>query len=135
MIYLLDSNALRDLMDAHPRLSGRVSRATTPDVIAVCSIVRGEVLFGIERLPAGQRRERLAATAASLLGSFEEMPVPYAAGDVDARLKRERERAGLPMDENDLWIAATALATGAVLVTRDQDFGPIGGLTIEDWTA
>ena len=38
------------------------------------------------------------------------------------------------MDENDLWIAATALALGATLVTRDSDFSGTPGLVIEDWT-
>jgi predicted nucleic acid-binding protein len=38
------------------------------------------------------------------------------------------------MDENDLWIAATALALNATLVTRDADFGGIAGLVMEDWT-
>lgn len=134
MIYLLDTNAVRDLMDAHRRISDRVAQATPPDVIAVCSIVRGEVLFGIERLAPGKRQQRLAATAAPLLASFEEAAVPYAAGDHYAGLKRERERAGLPMDENDLWIAATALSVGAVIITRDQDSRSIGGLMVEDWT-
>lgn len=39
------------------------------------------------------------------------------------------------MDENDLWIAATALVLGAVLVTRDSDFRNITGLSVENWTA
>ena len=60
--------------------------------------------------------------------------VPFGAGDVYARVKRQRERVGLPMDENDLWIAATALALGAVLVSRDADFKNVTGLTVEDWT-
>ena len=34
------------------------------------------------------------------------------------------------VDENDLWIAATALALGATLVTRDTDFNGIEGLMI-----
>jgi predicted nucleic acid-binding protein len=33
-----------------------------------------------------------------------------------------------------LWIAATALAIGAVLDTRARDFSRITGLTVEDWT-
>jgi predicted nucleic acid-binding protein len=92
------------------------------------------VLFGIERLPAGKRRDRLAKTADALFPSFDEEAVPYAAGDEYARLKRTREQAGLPMDENDLWIAGTALALGAVLVSRDSDFRGIAGLVVEDWT-
>jgi predicted nucleic acid-binding protein len=38
------------------------------------------------------------------------------------------------LDENDLWIAATALALDAVLVTRDSDFQQIEGLSVNDWT-
>jgi predicted nucleic acid-binding protein len=32
------------------------------------------------------------------------------------------------LDENDLWIAATALARGATLVSRDRDFAGIEAL-------
>jgi predicted nucleic acid-binding protein len=35
---------------------------------------------------------------------------------------------------NDLWIAATSIDLGAVLVTRDADFSRVAGLVIEDWT-
>jgi len=38
-------------------------------------------------------------------------------------------------DESDLWIAATARAVGAVLVTRDKDFRRLKQLAVEDWTA
>ena len=36
--------------------------------------------------------------------------------------------------KNDLWIAATALALDAVLITRDSDFQQIEGLSVNDWT-
>jgi predicted nucleic acid-binding protein len=45
-------------------------------------------------------------------------------------VKVARQRRGLPLDENDLWMAATALAIGATLVTRDSDFREIEGLAI-----
>jgi predicted nucleic acid-binding protein len=60
--------------------------------------------------------------------------VPEAAGDYYATVKLNRQRKGLALDENDLWIAATALALSAVLVSRDSDFQHIDGLTVEDWT-
>src|ERR1039458_1111014 len=40
-----------------------------------------------------------------------------AAGDFCARLKITRQSRGQPLDENDLWIAATALAINATLVS------------------
>ncbi len=134
MIYLLDTNVVRDLMDENLHVGSRMEALQPPHVVATCSIVRGEVLFGVERLPSGKRRARLAEKAAAIFASFDEYAVPYAAGDVYARLKRERERAGFPMDENDLWIAATALVLGALLVTRDGDFRNVPGLSVEDWT-
>ena len=134
MIYLLDSTACRDLMDGHPKVTARFSAAAAIEMVAVNSIVHGEVLFGIERLPPGQRRDRLASNANALFSLLGHEPVPYVAGTYYARVKRERERLGLPMDENDLWIAATALALGATLVTRDSDFSGTPGLVIEDWT-
>ena len=44
------------------------------------------------------------------------------------------ELKGLPLDSNDLWIAATAMLLDAVLVTRDADFHQVDRLRTEDWT-
>jgi predicted nucleic acid-binding protein len=41
---------------------------------------------------------------------------------------------GFNLSDNDLWIAATALSLGAVLVSNDQAFSHVPGLTVEDWT-
>jgi tRNA(fMet)-specific endonuclease VapC len=61
-------------------------------------------------------------------------PIPEAAGDHYARIKLTRQQKGLVLDENDLWIAATALALSAVLITRDSDFQQVEGLSVNDWT-
>ncbi|MGD0949027.1 MAG: PIN domain-containing protein [Candidatus Binatia bacterium] len=97
--------------------------------------MRGEILYGLARLPQGRRRESLAKQTASLFGTITCEPAPESAGDAYAKIKRSREQQGLPFDENDLWIAATASALGATLVTRDSDFGSLEGLTTADWTA
>lgn len=34
-------------------------------------------------------------------------------------------RAGRPMGQNDMWIAASAVATGLPLLTTDRDFDPL----------
>lgn len=47
--------------------------------------------------------------------------------DMDNWTRRQR---GLILDENDLWIAATAIALDATLVSRDTDFSGIDGLLV-----
>jgi predicted nucleic acid-binding protein len=57
-------------------------------------------------------------------------PIPERAGDFYAAVKLARQQRGLGLDENDLWVAATVLALGATLVSRDRDFGGIDGLEV-----
>ena len=93
-------------------------------------IARGEIQFGIERLESGRRRAELENKAAKLFAALPCEPVPAAAGTLYATLKRSQQRRGLPLDENDLWIAATALALGATLVSNDSDFQSLETLAV-----
>ena len=100
------------------------------DQVVICPIVRGEILFGLERLAAGKRRADLEHKARRLFAAIPCEPIPPGAGDRYASVKVARQRRGLPLDENELWMAATALAIGATLVTRDSDFREIDGLAV-----
>ena len=91
-------------------------------------------MFGIARMPLGRRREELYSKAISVFGILPCEPVPCDAAKHYAEIKTELQRLGLGLEDNDLWIAATALALNAVLITRDRGFRRIRELTIEDWT-
>ena len=135
MIFLLDTNAFSDLMREHPKMDDRLDELADKDQVVICTIVRGEIRFGIERLPHGKRRQELDAKASNLFAVIPCEPVPEIAGEFYAQVKLSRQQQGLALDENDLWIAATALAIDATLVSRDKDFQQIEGLIVEDWTA
>jgi predicted nucleic acid-binding protein len=98
--------------------------------VAVCTITRGEILFGLERLAPGRRRTELEEKATKLFAVLPCEPIPRAAGDTCASLKSSQQRRGLPPDENDLWIAAAALAIDATLVSRDGDFLAVEWLAV-----
>jgi hypothetical protein len=71
--------------------------------------------------PQGRRKQDLEKQAAPLFATITCEPIMASAADHYATVKITMRRKGLALDENDLWIAATALAMGAALITRDND--------------
>ena len=130
MIYLLDTNAISALMRADVRMASWLSSLGAGDRVAICTITRGEVLFGLQRLAQGRRRTELETKAGKLFAILPCEPLPPAAADRYASVKISQQRRGLPLDENDLWIAATALVMEATLVSRDSDFQGVEGLAL-----
>lgn len=129
---LLDTNAVSDLMRDEPKTKARV--AAHPDPVLTSVIVAGEIRYGLDRLPKGKKRKDLEARAQGALALLPLEPVTRPIADAYGNLKASMESRGLSPDDNDLWIAATALALGYVLVTRDKDFSKVPGLRVEDWS-
>lgn len=128
-IYLLDTSTFSDLMREDPRVAAELALARLADArVCICSIVRGEIAYGLERLPQSRRRQTLAAKANHLFAALPCESIPERAADHYARIKRHAQRKGRFLDENDLWIAATALALNATLVTSDSDHQRVSGL-------
>ncbi len=69
---------------------------------------------------------------------FLELVSPYEVVDISkpiawkyAQLSRDLRKQGSRIGDNDLWIAATAIDSGAPLVTRDnRHFPRVAGLTL-----
>jgi predicted nucleic acid-binding protein len=80
MTYLLDTNAISDLMRSAPRMENWMAGLGEDDRVVTCTIVRGEVLFGIGKLPEGRRRTELEQTGHQFLESMRCEPVPERAG-------------------------------------------------------
>ena len=137
MNYLLDTSVCSFLMAHDPYVTAYFdSLSDLNDYLFTCPIVRGEILFGIQRLPIGRRRQVLENQAVNFFEGLPCLAVPKGAADYYAPMKRYAEQQGTPLSENDLWIAATAMALDAILVTADSDFQRITGfgLQLEDWT-
>jgi predicted nucleic acid-binding protein len=74
-LYLLDTNAVSDLVADHPRVRARTDAVEAPDRIAVSTIVFGEVLFGIEKMPHQEsgrswKREQMPSSVRLPLNPF-----------------------------------------------------------------
>lgn len=130
MIYLLDTNAISDLMRSDSDVEQWLAGLGPEDHALTSAIVRGETLFGISKVPRGKRRTELEHTAHRFLDRFHCEEISPRTADYYAELKSAQRFAGRPLDENDLWIAATAMALGATVVSRDSDFRRIEGLPV-----
>jgi predicted nucleic acid-binding protein len=133
-LYALDTTTFSQLMREHPKVMARLASLSADDRVVICTIVRGEIIYGLRRLQDGKKKRSLEEKAAKLFDSIPCEAVPPGAADRYARIKREAEQKGTPLDENDLWIAAAALDSGATLAAADGDFRRIEGLSSEDWS-
>lgn len=131
-VYLLDTTVVSDLMRENQTAIARVQRETGAIMTSV--IVWGEIRYGLERLAPGPRQTALENKAQHLFSILHCEAVTQTVGAAYGRLKREVELLALPLNDNDLWIAATAISLGAILVTRDSDFLRIPNLQHEDWS-
>lgn len=101
--------------------------------LCISSITYSELCFGIENGEVGLREERykqldLFCQKLSVDPWDEDAARQY--GLIRATLKRK----GLPIGNNDLFIAAHARSINAVLVTNNtKEFSRVDDLTLEDW--
>ena len=59
MKYLLETSTCSYLMANRTQVKNRLTSVQVTDYLFTCPIVRGEILFGIEVLPIGRRRQSL----------------------------------------------------------------------------
>lgn len=93
-----------------------------------------ELRFGIQRLPAGRRRDALDEVAAALGRRFPVLPYTARAAEWHAQERARLEHQGLTRPFVDGQIAAIAATEDLVLVTRNlTDFDGYLGLRVKSW--
>ncbi len=130
-MYLLDTNVCIHLLNQHHSGIEEHFRQCSPAEIALCSIVKAELLFGARHsqyVEANlQRLEMFFSPLASL-------PFDDDCAAIYARIRNDLSIQGCLIGPNDLLIAAIALAHDAVLVTHNQkEFCRVAGLRLIDW--
>jgi tRNA(fMet)-specific endonuclease VapC len=101
---------------------------------AIAAITASELLHGIHRAAQPAQGNRREAFVERLLAEFALIPFDLVVARVHARLSAELAAKGSPIGAHDLLIAATALAVGYDVATRDErSFPKVPGLTVLRW--
>jgi hypothetical protein len=136
---IVDTNVISELMREHPApavsqwMAGRKEND-----LRTTSVSASEILYGVERLPDGRRKDALRASATRILDGFGQQILPF-----DLPSAREyavvvcrRAEMGLPISGSDAQIAAICRVHRAALATRNgPDFAGTGVSLINPWLA
>jgi toxin FitB len=137
---LVDTNVISEPLRRSPET--RVAEwidAQPLETLCLSAITVAELRFGVASLPAGKRREGLhESLERQVLPLFVGRVLAFdlAASQFYADLMAKARAAGLAIGNADGYIAATAVANGLVVATRDTaPFEAAGLSTINPWEA
>jgi predicted nucleic acid-binding protein len=98
-----------------------------------------ELRYGVEMMPKGERRDRLAAVLAQILAETlggRIIPLDARSADAAGRLMARRRAAGRTVEATDTLIAGIALAHRATVATRNlRHFADLEVQVINPWAA
>ena len=106
------------------------------ETLYISAVTQAELKYGVYRIPEGARRERLLSGILEVLALLEGRVLPFdaAAADQLAIAGEKVEKFGAKIVAPDAYIAATALARGFAVATRNtKHFEPIGVAIINPW--
>ena len=135
---VLDTNVLSELMRSAPdELVAQWMDDQPNSSLFTTTVTQAEILYGVSVLPAGKRKQGLAAAVGAMFGQdFTGRVLPFdgSAAVAFAEICADRARLGRPISQFDAQIAAIARSRGAALATRDSpDFDECGIDVIDPW--
>ena len=130
-MYLLDSCICIDFLRGRLPYAYDLMRNSDPRLFKIPAVVEGELLVGVEK---SSRPEKARWLVDEFTLPFDVLPFDSDCAREYGRIRALLERSGKKIGHNDLFIAATALANNAVLVTNNMDeFKRVPGLSLECW--
>jgi len=130
---LIDSSVLiageRGQLDLEALLAGH-----SEEDFAISAVTASELLHGVHRARTPAQRNRREAFVEGLLARLPVIPFDLLAARIHARLLAELATRKIVIGAHDLLIAATAMAKGYDVATRDErSFPKIPSLFLLRW--
>jgi tRNA(fMet)-specific endonuclease VapC len=129
--YLLDTNICIYIRQKKPEQVLRRFRRLRPGEAVLSVITYGELLYGATK--SVYRTEALERLR-ELVHLLPAVAMPENAAETYGAMRAELESNGEMIGNNDLWIAAHAVAAGLTLVTNNEkEFRRVRGLKLQNW--
>lgn len=109
---------------------------TVEDDLFLSVLTLGELRKGIDRMPAGKKRDRLSRDYVALRSRFSTrvLPITDVVAERWGQISAEAGRAGKQVHVVDGLIAASALVSGLTVVTRNAgDFSATNVPVLNPW--
>lgn len=114
-------------------LLGRGAELDEDEPVALAAVTASELLHGVHRLK-GIAQARASRFVEMILGRLPVLPLDIEVARTHAMLSAELAARGAAVGAHDLIIAATAVAAGYDVATRDlRSFSRIPGLSVRRW--
>lgn len=131
---LIDTSVLIETERGHLDLAPHVAQRPLEECF-LSVITASELLHGVHRAQQPQQRARRSAFVEGILERFPLLHVDLSTARAHARVWAELKVAGMIIGPHDLWLAATCIAHGLIMVTANiREFARVPGLQIETWT-
>ncbi|MEA5577307.1 type II toxin-antitoxin system VapC family toxin [Anabaena sp. UHCC 0451] len=131
MAYLLDTNIITAIIKRNPKITTKLEIATRhQQKLFISGMTYYEIQRGLLAVNATRKLidfEKLSHEYTILL--LDDMAIFQKASEIYADLKQR----GLPIQDADIFIAATAIIHDLILVSHDSDLSRITDLKLENW--
>jgi tRNA(fMet)-specific endonuclease VapC len=130
--FLLDTGSAGDYIHRRHEVYERARQAVADGHrVGIGLPVLAELWFGVEN---SSTRDRNAERLRRVLPELVVWPLTEQAAEAYGRIAAELRRAGRPIGQIDMLIAALALSLGkTTVVSADSDLTAVPGLTVENW--
>lgn len=128
--YLIDTNIAIYFMKGKFDLDKKFDSISSDDCF-ISEITLAELKYGVANSEKPEKNQKVLDI---FLTGVKILPIFHAL-DFYAIEKARLRKAGTPVDDFDLLIAATAVTHDLIMVTNNTDhFNKIKGITLQDWT-
>ncbi|MBS9386626.1 MAG: type II toxin-antitoxin system VapC family toxin [Dolichospermum sp. BR01] len=131
MTYLLDTNIVSFAIKNNLIIKERLEELRSQEeLISISCITYFEVKRGLFAVKASKQLERFDDFCKDFQIIFlDDLAILEKAAEIHANLRLR----GLPIQTEDILIAASAIVKGFILVSNDSDLLRVEGLSLENW--